>query len=215
LAAPPATHVAVAAATVPSALPAPVRDVPSLRREIAARSAGTYMEFLLLNNDSLVVRWPERIQKPVRVWIQPSSDLKGWTATMVPVAREAFGNWISGSLPVRFDFVADSASAEIIVTWQDAFEARRVGLTTRYRDQHGWLGKAHIAVALNTADGMVIDIRYIGAVVTHEVGHALGLDHSPSRHDLMAERNEGVFQPTTEDRSTLALIYSLPPGSIR
>ncbi len=205
----------VSAAMVRSALPAPVRDIPALRREIASRAPGTYIDFMLLSNDSSIVRWPERYNDPVKVWIQPASQVAGWTTSLASAARDAFGVWNSIRIPVRFDFVSDSAAAEMVIVWNDHFSGPQVGSTKRFRDQHGWLGRAEIILALRTSEGAAINDRYLTGVVIHEIGHALGLDHSPSRSDIMADRNDGVFLPTSEDRSTLELLYSVPPGSIK
>jgi predicted Zn-dependent protease len=195
--------------------PAPERDIPALRRRISSGSRDTYMDAMLLHNDSMIVRWPDRYGQPVRAWIQPLPNVHGWSGNMVARARQSFAAWSSIQLPIRFEFVTDSATAEIVLVWRDQLDGARVGITRRYRDMSGWLGRAEIAIAMRTADGAAVDDKYVDGVMSHEVGHALGLDHSPERSDLMAERNEGVFEPSIRDRNTLALIYSIPPGSIR
>ena len=203
------------ATLVTSTRPAPLRDLSVIRGRISGGSRGTYVAHLLLNNDSLLSRWPERYQTPVKVWIQSNSDLPGWSGEVTSLMRRALGAWHSIHVPVRFEFVSDSAAAEVVVNWSTPFSGSQVGATRRYRDQHGWIVRAEISIALRISDGQPIDKKYLSAVMIHEVGHALGLDHSPHSTDVMAPRTSTVFEPTGQDQATLALIYSIPPGSLK
>ena len=209
------TH--VIAAVVPSTRSAPVRDLPTIRTRLSTGSSGTYMDYMLLRNDSLVAHWPDRYSAPIRVWIQPESRVAGWSSDLVSIARDAFSVWPSIYVPARFEFVDDSSSAEITVVWREPFAGEQVGVTKRFRDQHGWLSRAEIEIAVETGVGgrRSLGAEYVRSVATHEVGHALGLDHSPDRSDIMFERAGALTQPSDADRATLALIYSVPPGSIK
>jgi len=48
----------------------------------------------------------------------------------------------------------------------------------------------------------------------HEVGHLIGLDHSPNEGDIMYARPQ-VRDLSTRDISTALLLYDLAPGTLR
>jgi hypothetical protein len=205
----------LSATVVTSSRAAPQRNTAELSRKLASGSRQTYLDHMLLRSDSTLARWSERYAQPIKVWIQPSSSLPDWSSDLPSLMQNAFNTWHSIFVPVRFETVGDSSAAEITVTWRAAFDGSLVGATRRFRDQHGWLGRAEIQLALRTSAGALMDRRQLSAVMIHEVGHALGIDHSPDPEDIMAERTGAVFHPSARDIATLALIYDLPPGSIK
>jgi predicted Zn-dependent protease len=52
------------------------------------------------------------------------------------------------------------------------------------------------------------------ALALHELGHALGLNHSPDRRDVMYPETS-ADDLTLRDRRTALLLYSLPPGDLK
>ncbi len=198
-----------------SALPAPDFDRDDVVRRLSFGASGTYI-LAMLEKDSGLTRWPDRPLEPIRVWIEPTSDLAGWRPEYVDSARRAFERWRGAGIPVRVNFLVDSTDAEVRIRWADRLEESRIGSTRRIRDQHWWLVAGEITLALRASNGEPLPASTIGATAVHEAGHLLGLNHSPDAADLMASRHHyGVNAPSTADLATMRLLYSVPPGRLR
>jgi predicted Zn-dependent protease len=164
---------------------------------------------------NILYRWPERIFTPLRIWVQPVTTIHDWRPEYAQAARDAFSEWSNIGIPVRFLFVVDSVNADVFVTWIDHFdEAKTIGRTRRDADRYGWLFNAGIVVALHTLEGETLPPDVVRATARHEVGHLLGLPHSPSPDDVMYP-TVTVPDLSAADRATIRLLYTLPPGAAR
>ncbi|MEO7457193.1 MAG: hypothetical protein ABIY52_13095, partial [Gemmatimonadaceae bacterium] len=91
-------------------------------RRLTEGARGTYIGEMLAERDSSLARWPERAGDALVVWVQPQSDVDGWSPAYASDVRAAFREWDALRLPVRFSFTNDSASADVHVTFIDHFE---------------------------------------------------------------------------------------------
>lgn len=210
-------HGDMAVATVRSESAAPVRDM-ALIRAMIEETPGTYMSDMIPDLDGRLVRWPDRRQEGLRIWVQTMTRVSNWDERYAQMARDAFDDWERDSeLPLRFDFVLDSASADVRLVWSDRFPAamgQRVGTTRRTTDQYGWLVAAEIEVAIHDSTGRTIPPPSLVGIVRHEAGHALGMGHSRDPRTKMFP-TENMSEITSADRATLRLLYRLPPGLAR
>jgi hypothetical protein len=192
----------------------PVRDVEDIRRRLLEGERGTYIPEILLQRDSALARWPERLYDPLRIWIANGNGLKDWDSTFVHRVRDAFNEWSAIGIPVRFTFAVDSADADIHVSWTPQFNEPISGKTLWARDRSWWIVSGHITLALHHNEGEPLDGSSVKAIALHEVGHLLGLDHTSDTSNIMTPkvRARGLSEG---DRATVRLLYSLPPGSVK
>ena len=178
------------------------------------RRAGTYID-ALIGPDSMLLRWTRREDEPLRVWVQPSSSLRGWYPDQVGWARDAFRDW-ERVLALRFQFVDDSAAADVRVQWVSRLAGeQQIGNSSRSYDETGRIVHAEIQLAVLGRDGRALPERTARIAVLHEVGHVLGLEHSPDARDVMVARYDGQATGLSPaDVATVHLLYALPTGRI-
>jgi hypothetical protein len=192
--------------------PPPPRDYADIARRLTAASSVTYMDAILAARGGNVARWMERRENPITVWIQPTTTLSDFYPDFKDRARDAFYTW-AAAVPLRFLFVDDSADAEVHLTWVDRFDDSAAGKTYWERDPNWWIVGANIEIALHRPTGEAYDQQMVRAISLHEVGHLIGLDHSPDLDDIMAPKVR-VTTLSPADLRTAALIYELPPGRV-
>ena len=214
VASPATDHVADAASTAPAEPAAPERDLVAIRRRIESAEQTTYIGEILRERDSSLARWPDRQAQPIHVWVGKGDRLTGWQPDFPVRVREAFESWQSLGIPVRFTFVVDSADADVHVSWIDHFAEPISGKTLWARDRNWWIINGNITLALHHNEGEMLDEKAIHAIALHEVGHLLGLDHTLDTANIMTARVR-VRDLSEADKTTMRLLYSLPPGSVR
>lgn len=189
-------------------------DRAAVRRRLRRDEQGTYIAEILRQRDSSLARWPDRGEHPLTVWIQPTAGIDDWTPAYVDRVREAFEEWQDVGIPVGFEFLSDSADAEVHVNWIDHFSEPISGRTKWARDDEWLITDANIVLAIHHHQGEVLDEEAMRAMALHEIGHLLGLDHTQDATSIMAPKVR-VRDLSAADRATVRLLYSLPPGPVR
>jgi predicted Zn-dependent protease len=189
-------------------------DRAAIRRRLRRDEQGTYIGEILKQRDSSLARWPDRGDKPLTVWIQPTANIPDWVPAYVDRVREAFQEWQAVGLPLGFEFVGDSADAEVHVNFIDHFGEPISGRTKWARDDEWLITDANITLAIHHHQGEILDEEAMRAMALHEIGHLLGLDHTQDATSIMAPKVR-VRDLSAADRATVRLLYSLPPGPVR
>ena len=161
-----------------------------------------------LGDGAVLRRWPDDL--PITVWIAEAPGSPWRSAKRRAIARDAFHSWMDAGVPERFSFVADSANAMVHVLWRKQLPDRRAGQVTRQTDSEGWLHAATMELSVRNMSGAVQDTVTLRAVALHEVGHLLGLEHSPDERDIMAPWVV-ARQLSPRDRATARALYGVDP----
>jgi hypothetical protein len=185
-----------------------------IRRRIRASAPGTYLNDIVAESqDSMLHRWNDRDRRPVRVYLPPS-HVANFQAAFLDAVRSAFEQWARVGVPVRFDLAADSADAEVRFAWRIQFDIDRTGETDLEWDHNGRLLSGLVTIATFDPNGQPLGTADVRVVALHEIGHLIGLDHSPDSTDVMFAKTS-VRELSDRDVRTARLLYDLAPGSLR
>lgn len=225
----PPTTPAPAPAPTPAApiaaapVPAPDAGGPSyivllarseIRRRIRASAGLTYLnEVVAATADSTLHRWDDRTSSPVKVYL-PSATVANFQPAFLDQVRSAFARWAGAGVPVRFALDADSATAEVKFQWRIQFEGERTGQTDLQWDDDGRLTSGVVTLATFDPKGQPLAPDDVRVMALHEIGHLIGLDHSPDPGDIMYAMPK-VRDLSARDIATALLLYQLSPGPLR
>jgi hypothetical protein len=185
-----------------------------MRRRIRSSFPLTYLSIIVAeSSDSMLHRWDDRVGRPVHVYLA-RGKAANFRPEFLDAVRGAFARWEETGLPVRFDLAADSADAEVRFAWRTQFDIDRTGETDLEWDRDGHLQSAMVTIATFDPDGRPLGGDDVRVVALHEIGHLLGLDHSPDSTDLMFAKAV-VRDLSPRDIRTAQLLYALAPGSLR
>lgn len=181
---------------------------------LASNAGQTYLDSLLLSTDSLLRRWPLRGGTPFRVALLEGGT-PDWGPRLPGFVREAASRWEAAGVGFWYTFTPDSAGADIVVQWRESFRhGNQAGVTDLRWSNAGPVVRAYVTLATrNAGDSLFTDEALLGAAI-HELGHAMGLPHSPDSADVMYPVTR-VTLPSRRDQATTRLLYALPVGPLR
>lgn len=170
-----------------------------------------------------IARW-QNDKMPLKIFIKEDPTVFGYTPEFATALKQAFMDWsVVSESKISFAFTDQESEAQIICAWTS--ERLQTGGTEE-------LGLTHTEREGNTIIAAKIDLYTIAdrpelrkdeliaaakQVDLHEIGHALGLNHSQQPYDIMYFETapDGLeFLLTLRDRNTILAIYDKPYSQI-
>lgn len=201
--------------TVPGSVQ-PVHDQnTAIERILNDARVGTYLNEMIAEREpAAAVRWDMTAHRLLTVHLPRPVHVDGFQSAFNAAVHSAFAQWQTSGLPVRFDLNGNAADALIRLRWIRQFDSERTGEAfVRWVLPAGWIQGGTLTLSTHSPEGSPLDEDDVYAVALHEIGHLLGLGHSPRSDDVMhpVTRARGL---SSRDRRTAQLLYSMPPGEI-
>ncbi|HET7457854.1 MAG TPA: matrixin family metalloprotease [Gemmatimonadaceae bacterium] len=154
------------------------------------------------------VLWTASHRDTLALWIDSTGATSGWSPQLVGMVTEAADAWRAAGSPLRFVRVADPASADVRVHWRRWDPGPSRGSTTWALNERGELVGADVTIVLSPGVRFAVSRPCeLRAIALHELGHALGLPHDPSRDAVMYWQTGAAPTLTEHDRAALRTAY--------
>lgn len=155
---------------------------------------------------------------PLKVYIAPMKfySKQGEDYKYRGMVKQALETWQKASGgKVSFKIVPTLLESNVNIEWKRV-DRQALGYCAFQYDPNNRLYSAEVQIGLT--EGLVhaqyMDEDEVYHTILHEIGHALGLGHSPYKTDIMyTPHQKGIKTLSKNDKLTLKWLYILPQGA--
>lgn len=175
----------------------------------------TYLQSCL--RDNKIIRWADNCF-PLAFYMAPFRWYKAQNQgyKYQAIVKRALETWERVSKgKIRFKIVQSLNESQINLDWK-RIDRKALGHCYFHFDNIGRLYSAEVQIGLSdgTIHAQYQDENEVYHTILHEIGHALGLGHSPYQSDIMfTPHRYGVINLSENDIATIQWLYKLPFGA--
>jgi len=186
---------------------------PELPASEACRNVGYLCSDLERTDRIQLHRWKDHTG-PIVVHVpRPDFEPSGDATRLQQAASMGLRAWNGQPFEIVTDLRGER-DAHFAVVWRRILESNRIGVAhTRWSAATG-LQVVHIELSTRSpfGRGEVIDPEQVRLTAAHEMGHALGLPHSPTPQDVMYPSNTATSL-SAQDYRTMESLYRMADGA--
>lgn len=155
---------------------------------------------------------------PLKVYVAPMKfySKAGEDYKYRGLVKRALDEWQKATKgKVSFQITDTLLESQINIEWKRV-ERKALGVCNFFYDAQHRLYGAEVSIGLT--DGLVhadyMDENEVYHTILHEIGHAVGLGHSPNKKDIMyTPHQKGINKVSAGDVLTVNWLYRLPQGA--
>jgi predicted Zn-dependent protease len=186
---------------------------PVLTAAEACRNVGYLCSGLEEDERIQLHRWKDFAGTIVVHIPRPDFEDAGDATRLQQAAAAGLRAWNGQPFEIATDLRGDR-SPHFEVIWRPGLSGNQIGVArTRWSPE---TGLQVVSIELTTrnpfAPGTVVDPAQVRLTAAHEMGHALGLPHSPNTRDVMYPSNTATAM-SAQDYRTMESLYRLEDGA--